>query len=962
MKYFTMLFVAISLSFDLYSSPVPAEKLFQSPNMSIIKISPENKKVSFQTSDSKQRQFSLFDIETGEISHLIALNDKQFINYSTWLNENTIVLNLNNNGRNTLYVAKISKDESINKYVSKTKKVHAPGFILSAAPEFEGKILFASRENRDTDYSLYIAEISSVIEDKLNRELTLPAIPSSISNLAYDHQKRSLIGLSYDTESKKTTLKQRPLATKKWKNLATRESRKSVFMPVNFIDDETIAVLTNEENDKVALVEFDIASQKLGKVLYEHPVYDLTDAEVSYLTGQVNSVSFIDHGQLNTLHFIEEEKQLAEQLKESFPGKQVVSVTESFDRNLTVLLVFSSSDPGSYYLFDKNTKKLKKLGDIFTDLSNYNFSPTKTVKVNISKGVEIESYLTLPLENNIKALLVMPHGGPINVRDYSSFDAPTQYFASRGFSVLKVNFRGSKGFGKNFTESGRGQFGKSIEEDIKTVLAEVMSKHDFDKICSVGTSYGGYSSYMLSITQPEVFDCVIASFGVYDLPLLFNTSNLKVSDDYRDFVARTVGKMDKSMADFSPVYLADKIETPSLIIAGDSDDIAGYEQSQRMHYVLEKLGKDVEYLTYKNVGHGHRSWWGDWHQYAITYDFLQRKLNLPSLDNKAIDADVDMLTEEIVRLADAYYFGNRIEIDRDKAFRFYEVAAQRGNAHSMYYLGAHFETGEGVEKDFDTALDWYEKSSKSGYAEASYRLGELYYEGSHVKTNYKKSFEYIELASRQGADAKALILLARANCLGFGTDKNMEKCLELLDLSTIKQKNQHKVSAKSRQVRNEALVDIILSKKLSESELSNLHDKIAAEYQIEIFSMDIDEVDSGEFIRKSYREAEYRMDKDIVAKEGSIFGSSVSIASDNIFSNLDRRTAILGLWTRVLKDGQKETVHKLLLYGARRENWRPRHRLTKRQLETAKWTLQLFDLHGNQLYKKDFNVVSQSGT
>lgn len=137
-----------------------------------------------------------------------------------------------------------------------------------------------------------------------------------------------------------------------------------------------------------------------------------------------------------------------------------------------------------------------------------------------------------------------------------------QYYVSRGFSVLRVNFRGSAGFGKSFQQSGVGQFGQQIEQDISAAVKLVREKYAFDNMCAMGASYGGYSSMMLAIKHPDDYDCVIAAYGVYDLPYMYNASNIEIQNNFRSAVSKVVGEYNDKLYDVSPVYLIDQIKVP----------------------------------------------------------------------------------------------------------------------------------------------------------------------------------------------------------------------------------------------------------------------------------------------------------------------------------------------------------------------------------------------------------------
>ena len=96
---------------------------------------------------------------------------------------------------------------------------------------------------------------------------------------------------------------------------------------------------------------------------------------------------------------------------------------------------------------------------------------SKRIVTNAADGISIESYLTLPYQaKSPYPLVVMPHGGPIGIRDALRFDPEVQLLANRGYAVLRVNYRGSGGMGKSFEQAGFGAWGKQIEGDVQSAI------------------------------------------------------------------------------------------------------------------------------------------------------------------------------------------------------------------------------------------------------------------------------------------------------------------------------------------------------------------------------------------------------------------------------------------------------------------------------------------------------------
>ena len=217
------------------------------------------------------------------------------------------------------------------------------------------------------------------------------------------------------------------------------------------------------------------------------PKYDLISARLNPDTKALESVSFLDHGQLANKYFSKSQAKLKAKLDKAFSSQQIVIVDKGSKSPNSLLFVFSSNNPGQYYLFNKETSKAELVGELFSDLDKEQLSKAEHIAVINKEGQELESILTRPISNSNGVLIVNPHGGPIGVRDTEYFDRQIQFLSSRGYSVLQVNFRGSWGFGKKFLEAGVAQFGKAIEEDISTVVDHVLKENSYQNVCAMGS-------------------------------------------------------------------------------------------------------------------------------------------------------------------------------------------------------------------------------------------------------------------------------------------------------------------------------------------------------------------------------------------------------------------------------------------------------------------------------------------
>jgi dipeptidyl aminopeptidase/acylaminoacyl peptidase len=122
----------------------------------------------------------------------------------------------------------------------------------------------------------------------------------------------------------------------------------------------------------------------------------------------------------------------------------------------------SSSNAGQYYLYGQDAGKMMLLARVNEKLRSADLVPTRYVHYKARDGLEVPAYLTLPAGRDPKnlPLVILPHGGPYDIRDDGTFDPEVQFLANRGYAVLQPEFRGSGGYGKAFYEKGEGQWGR----------------------------------------------------------------------------------------------------------------------------------------------------------------------------------------------------------------------------------------------------------------------------------------------------------------------------------------------------------------------------------------------------------------------------------------------------------------------------------------------------------------------
>ncbi len=293
----------------------------------------------------------------------------------------------------------------------------------------------------------------------------------------------------------------------------------------------------------------------------------------------------------------------------AFPAKNVDIVGISEDHKRAIARVDSPSDPATYYYVDFTTNKADIVGEEYPQLAKVPLGLVRTMQYKARDGTMIPAYLTLPPGEDPQNLpmVVLPHGGP-EARDDYAFDWWSQFLATRGYAVLRPQFRGSTGFGDDFRRAGYRQWGSRMQDDLTDgVLAMVqLGIADGHRVAIVGGSYGGYAALAGAAFTPDVYRCAISINGVSDLPEMLGSvkvQNGAESDSLAYWLDNIGSPFNKTVIARSPARAADRIRIPILLMHGVDDTVVPIGQSESMARALADLGKPVEFIRLPGEDH-----------------------------------------------------------------------------------------------------------------------------------------------------------------------------------------------------------------------------------------------------------------------------------------------------------------------------------------------------------------------
>ncbi len=354
------------------------------------------------------------------------------------------------------------------------------------------------------------------------------------------------------------------------------------------------------------LVEIDIADGS-AKVLAEDPKSEIVSAFFQVDTYEMQAVAFErEHIEWTILdNSLRDDFDAVAKLDR---GDFKFLSTDASDS--TWVLGFNKDDgPVSFYLYDRRTKHGTFLFDEVPDLRNYALARMESISFKARDGMEIPGYITYPAGNkrtNLPlVLLVRPDPW---TRDYWGFNPEVQWFANRGYVCLQINFRGCRGYGKDFSNAGKKEWGGAMQDDLEDGIAWAVARGIADpkRMAIFGSSFGGYAALVALTSTPDLFRCGVDVSGPSDL-LGWLDARTSGPGGTKSIVYDLVGDpgTDADMLrSRSPLFAVDRIRAPLLIMQGGRDQLTPNADAERIVAALKKNGVPYEYVYFPDEGRG----------------------------------------------------------------------------------------------------------------------------------------------------------------------------------------------------------------------------------------------------------------------------------------------------------------------------------------------------------------------
>ena len=411
------------------------------------------------------------------------------------------------------------------------------------------------------------------------------------------------IGLSEQNETQVHQLDDKD----KWSLIQSTGYTEKGWTPLTFGPEPGIFYTLDHRNSNTSGLGLYNIQTRTHSPVYHHEIANV-GGWISDFYGDLVAVK-VDHHR-PTFAYIDESNPIAQAhkvLSRQFPEDTVGITSTTRENKALVINVNGDRNPGQFYVVDLEAGKADFLGEKKPNLQRNQLGTMEGVEITTRDDQRIFGYLTSAATTPKPGPLVVEvHGGPYDIRDSWGYDRHVQIYASQGYHVLQVNFRGSGGYGLDYRNQGLREWGKLMQDDISDATRWAIDGGiaDPNRICISGASYGAYAALMGVATEPDLYKCAIGRSGVYDLSLHLRAGDVRLRRSGQNYLKTVLNTMDrKTLRTFSPVYKAEDIKAAVFLSHGALDRRTPPTHSKRMRNALRKAGNSPIWHWVGGQGH-----------------------------------------------------------------------------------------------------------------------------------------------------------------------------------------------------------------------------------------------------------------------------------------------------------------------------------------------------------------------
>ncbi len=274
---------------------------------------------------------------------------------------------------------------------------------------------------------------------------------------------------------------------------------------------------------------------------------------------------------------------------------------------ILAFLAATGTEPNAIHTLDLAALTLEKIVDINPQTRLWNLATVEIVEWTNPEGYELDGVLYVtPLaeSDSPPPLMVLPHGGPDGV-SMEYFSTWAHFFAARGFSVFRPNYRGGIGYGFEFYAANRGRLGEIEWMDIESGVNHLIAsgKADSSRMVYGGWSWGGYLTAW-AIGHTNRYKVAVVGAGVSDVRSQYVTSDINHGIAAEWEFKGNPWLQPENFEKANPVGFLANAGTPTLILHGMKDRRVDFMQGITLYRALKDVGCEVKFLAFPREPHG----------------------------------------------------------------------------------------------------------------------------------------------------------------------------------------------------------------------------------------------------------------------------------------------------------------------------------------------------------------------
>jgi dipeptidyl aminopeptidase/acylaminoacyl peptidase len=579
---------------------IPVENFFKDPEFTEVALSPKGTYLAVSVPRADRTILAILRTEDMSVQSTFDYGANRHIDNVAWVSDERFIMALfEQTGR---FDARTPRSMHAAN-VDGRRRVDIPnGFsfqLVSTLPEDDRDILAA----RSID-GAFLYRIDTVTGD----QRVVATAPLDMGTFAVDRAGNVRYSFGQNDDLTSQTFRRKGNEWELIHSASYRDGGSRVPLGVN--DDGSKVIMSISDTGEPARVALVDPTTGEEEILARNPRVDPLGLTYSADGRQVIAVPFMDgmpeYAWVDAAH---PDTKLLAGLVKAFPNLAVTISDLSEDGRLALVLAYSDTDPGSYYLFDRTTGEARFLLSAMEWIKPDQMSPMKPIKITARDGLELHGYLTIPRGSDGKnlPLILHPHGGPHGPRDEWGFNPEVQFLANRGYAVMQINFRGSGGYGKAFEAKGYRNWGLTMIDDMTDAMRWAVSQGiaDPERLCTYGASYGGYAALQSVVREPEKYSCAIGYVGLYNMDLWLKDSDVAERRSGRNYQSEVFPPTSAERQAQSPAFFIDRINVPLMLVHGEMDMRVPISQFRDFTRRLDEAGKPPEVVVVEEKeGHG----------------------------------------------------------------------------------------------------------------------------------------------------------------------------------------------------------------------------------------------------------------------------------------------------------------------------------------------------------------------